>query len=384
VLREMEKMSETIGKNAVNFTRELIRFNTINPPGNEDACARWLGGILEAAGYRIDWNEFAPGRTNLIATLPGNGDKLPLALSGHIDVVPLGAAPWSVDPFAAEVKDGRIYGRGSTDMKSGVAVCVAAAVELAKLKNRASDVVVVISAGEEIGCAGAYYMAEQKLLPQAGALLVAEPTSNYPLLGHKGIMWLEAITSGVTAHGAMPELGDNAVYKAARAVGKLENFDFGATHPAMGAPSLNVGTLHGGMNCNSVPDKAVIGIDIRTIPNQPNADALARVKEVLGPEVEIKVKDDKTSVYTSPEVPWVQQVFDVVEETLGERPEPETVNYFTDAGALTTAMGNVPTIIFGPGEVDMLHKTDEFCLVHRVEEGAAMYLEIGRRWLTEA
>jgi hypothetical protein len=99
---------------------------------------------------------------------------------------------------------------------------------------------------------------------QAGALVVAEPTTNRPLCGHKGALWLKATTRGVTAHGSMPDKGVNAIYAAARAVGRLEAFDFNvARHPVMGAPTLNVGTLHGGLNLNSVPDRAEIGIDIR-------------------------------------------------------------------------------------------------------------------------
>src|SRR6266498_2846770 len=123
------------------------------------------------------------------------------------------------------------------------------------------------AAGEETGSEGAFALARRGMRGQAGALVVAEPTTNRPLCGHKGALWLKATTRGVTAHGSMPEKGVNAIYAAARAVGRLEAFDFNvARHPVMGAPTLNVGTLHGGLNLNSVPDRAEIGIDIRTIP----------------------------------------------------------------------------------------------------------------------
>ena len=116
---------------ATALTRDLIRFRTINPPGEEEACARHLGRLLEDAGFRCDYVMMGAGRANLIARLGGSTDSPPLAFTGHIDVVPLGARAWSMDPFAADTADNRIYGRGASDMKSGVAAFVAAAIEAA-------------------------------------------------------------------------------------------------------------------------------------------------------------------------------------------------------------------------------------------------------------
>ena len=118
-------------------------------------------------------------------------------------------------------------------------------------------VLLVITAGEETGCTGAdALVSERPPLGKVGALVVAEPTGNKPLVGHKGALWLEAETKGVTAHGSMPEKGVNAVYKAARAVAALQEFDFNvARHDVLGGATLNVGTIHGGLNINSVPDR---------------------------------------------------------------------------------------------------------------------------------
>src|SRR6202008_1647807 len=116
--------------------------------------------------------------------------------------------------------------------------------------------VLVFTAGEETGCEGARYLCQlPDILPRCGALLVGEPTSNYPLIGHKGALWLRAAFRGVTAHGSMPEQGDNAVYKAARGTLRLSNHEFDAPrHHHLGGPSLNVGTFSGGSNDNSGPD----------------------------------------------------------------------------------------------------------------------------------
>ena len=211
-----------------------------------------------------------------LPTSAAGQERPPLCFTGHVDVVPLGAAPWKKDPFAGETDAGRLYGRGSSDMKSGVAAFVTAAVRLAPHLERTAGLALVITAGEETGCEGAFHLQRDGVLGRAGALVVAEPTSNYPFVGHKGALWLRAKTRGVTAHGSMPERGDNAVYKAARAVSELAAFRFAnPPHPLMGQATLNVGTIQGGLNINSVPDQAVIGVDIRTVPTLNHHELLA-------------------------------------------------------------------------------------------------------------
>src|SRR6516165_4655085 len=111
-------------KNVVELTRELVRINSMNPPGRERECAYFVGRILQESGLLVTYHEFADGRTSLIARLSGTGSKSPLCFAGHIDTVPLGANPWSKDPFAGEISDGKLYGRGSCDMKAGVAAYV--------------------------------------------------------------------------------------------------------------------------------------------------------------------------------------------------------------------------------------------------------------------
>jgi succinyl-diaminopimelate desuccinylase len=369
------------GTDAAALTQSLLRFETINPPGNEDACARMLGAALEGAGFRIRYHSFGPGRTNLLADIGGQSDRLPLCFTGHIDVVPLGSAPWSKDPFAGETDAGRMYGRGSSDMKAGVAAFVAAAIRMAQHLERTAGLTLVITAGEENGCEGAFHLHRDGVLGRAGAVVVAEPTSNYPFVGHKGAFWLRAVTRGVTAHGSMPDKGDNAVYKAARAVTKLESFRFAnPPHPLMGQATLNVGTFHGGLNINSVPDQAAVGIDIRTVPTVDHRELLAALTAQLGPEVELQTLIDLESVYTDPDEPWMQSVFEVMTPILGARPAARAATYFTDAAALTLAYRNPPTVILGPGEPHMAHQTDEYCVVDRIAQSVGAYEEIIRRW----
>ncbi len=353
---------------AVALTQDLIRFRTINPPGEEEACARHLGRILEGAGFQCDYVQMGPGRANLIARI-GNATN-PLAFTGHIDVVPLGARPWSMDPFAADTANNRIYGRGASDMKSGVASFVAAAVEAAPRLAAGPGLLLIITAGEETGCTGAHHIVAtaRGLLGQAGALVVAEPTSNTPMVGHKGALRLKVTARGVTAHASMPHEGVNAVIKAARAIARLDDFEFNiARHPVMGAPTLNVGWLHGGMNINSVPDQAEAGLDIRTIPAQAHKAIAMQLASYLGPDVEVSLLDEAVPIWTEPGIAWMQDVFAAVKSVTGIAPDIAAAPYFTDASALTPAFGGIPTVILGPGPAAMAHQTDEYCEISAIE-----------------
>jgi len=368
------------GVDPVELTRALVRFETVNPTSPERACAEHLGALLEAGGFAVARHEFAPGRRSLVARA-GSGRRDPLCFAGHIDTVPFGAARWSRDPLGADIDGDRLYGRGASDMKSGVAAFVAAALDVARAAP-GSDLLLVIVAGEETGCEGSAHLARTAgALGTAGAMIVAEPTANYPMVAHKGALWLKARTRGVTAHGSMPERGVNAIYKAARAVARLEAFRFEVAPDALlGRPTLNVGTIAGGLNVNSVPDEAVMGIDIRTIPAQGHAAVRAELAQLLGEEVELTPIVDVEALRSDPDHPWVRQVFALAEPLVGEKPMARAASYFTDASMLAPAFGGIPTVVLGPGELALCHQTDEYCLVSRVEAATALYRELMSRW----
>jgi succinyl-diaminopimelate desuccinylase len=369
-------------QDAIALTRSLLRFDTVNPPGQERDCARHIGAQLEAWGFRADYHEFEDARTSVVARAGGIESKPPLCLTGHIDTVPLGVAAWSRDPFAGESEGDRLYGRGSSDMKAGVAAILLAARNLAKKLPGTPGVVLVLTAAEEGGCIGSRHLAElPQLLGKAGAMIVGEPTSNYPCVGHKGSLKFYARFRGVSAHGSMPELGVNAIYKAVRAVSRLESFDFGQpAHPVMGKPTMNVGTFEGGNTVNSVPDAASFGVDIRTVPGMDHAALRAKLQATLGNEAELEVFSDMNAVWTEPEQDWVQRVFEITGRTLGVKPEPRAQTYNTDAGNLLRVYKGAPTVVLGPGEPQLAHQTDEYCSMERIRQSVAIYEELIRDW----
>jgi succinyl-diaminopimelate desuccinylase len=365
----------------IELTCRLIRFDTVNPPGRELECARYLESVLSQAGFRTQLVPMGDERASLIARRGRSGSRKPIVFTGHIDVVPLGTRPWASDPFGASVSEGRIHGRGSSDMKSGVGAFVAAAVaETARVENQ-TEVVLLITAGEETGCEGATSIVKAGLQGTAGALVVCEPTANVPFVGHKGALWLKAIAQGKTAHGSMPEEGENAVYKAARAVERLSCFDFRCErHPQLGAPTINVGTFHGGLNINSVPDRAEVQIDLRTIPAVDHAELRRRIREQMKEDLQLETLIDLPGIWTSPQDPWVQRVGAIASRITGESARVGTATYFTDASVFVPVMDGVPTLVLGPGEPTLAHQTDEWCSVERVHQATAIYRELITDW----
>jgi succinyl-diaminopimelate desuccinylase len=359
---------------ATDLALELIRLDTINPPGREAAAADVLAARLEAVGLDVARHEHAPGRTSLVARWLGDGDRPALCLTGHLDTVPLGGAPWSVEPFG-ELRDGRLYGRGATDMKAGVAAIVVAAERVAALGRGEAGLELVLCAGEETGCEGARHLTATGALGRCGAVLVAEPTGGVPHVAHKGVLWVRASTEGVSAHGSAPHQGRNAIYPLAEAVLALRGLALDApVDPVLGEPTISVGTISGGTNVNVVPDRAEARIDVRTVPGMTGV--LEQLRAAVGPEVELEPWVDLAPVVTDVADPWVQTVF----ELAGSEPVARGLAYFTDAAALTPAYGGVPTVIWGPGEASQAHQTDEWAEVAKIEACAEAFFDVARGW----
>jgi succinyl-diaminopimelate desuccinylase len=364
----------------VALTRSLLRFDTVNPPGRERDCARYAGAMLQEWGFQVDYHEYADTRTSVVARLGASDRKAPLCLTGHLDIVPLGARPWTKDPFNGEADGDKLFGRGASDMKAGVAAILMACRSFSKKLNNTPGIVVVLTAAEEGGCIGSRQLAQTRLLGKAGAMVVGEPTSNYPLVGHKGSIKFHAAFKGVGAHGSMPELGVNAIYKAAKALGKLEYFDFEVQpHRIMGRPTLNVGTIEGGNTVNAVPDSARIGVDIRTVPGMDHDAVLAKLRDLLG-EAEMDIFSNLPPVWTAPDDDWMQRVFEICRPYLGEAPEARTAPYMTDAANLLKVYAGAPTVVLGPGEAAMAHQTDEYCSMERLRQSVEIYEKIISDW----
>lgn len=371
---------------SLELTRALLRFDTTNPPGREAECARYIANILENAGFSVDCHAFDNDRLNVVATFrTGNESDAPLVLTGHIDTVPLGAEPWSVDPFQGETSQGRLYGRGVSDMKAGVAAMIAAAVQATERSVAfRRGLSLIFTSGEETGCVGALALAEGRpsLLGRASAMIVGEPTGNKIAIAHKGCVAMRARVKGVTAHSSMPEKGVNAIYVAARAISRVAQYQpIGAGDGLVGAPTVNVGTIAGGLNYNSVPDAAEFTIDVRSTSDIDHDLEQSRLSDLVGTGITLERFVDMPAVSTLETDPFVGAVEHALREVNGTVAQLDKIGlpFFSDASVFHPLFG-CPTVILGPGEVDMAHQTDEYCHIEKIGAAASIYEHIIDRW----
>jgi len=362
----------------IELTQRLIAFNTINPPGNEGDLALYIGGILIENGFEVDYPIYAKDRLQLIATKGLSASCPPIIFTGHLDVVPLGATGWTKDPFKSEIEGNKLFGRGSTDMKAGIAAIMVAAIDVFKIESPNGGIKLIFTADEELGCNGALHLCKSGYdLGDASAIVVGEPTGNMPYVGHKGGLYLNAYTAGITAHSSMPELGDNAIYKAARAISKIEKLEFEAQKDELlGYPTINVGRMEGGLNLNSVPDKAAFTIDARTTTTYKNDKVWAHLNELLGDEVVLEKITNLNAISTSEETDFIKMVFDILKVDTTDNHVRKSANFLTDASVFKPYFKDVPTLILGPGEPEMAHQTDEFCYVDKIKRAVSIYSTI--------
>ncbi|RYF39440.1 MAG: M20 family peptidase, partial [Comamonadaceae bacterium] len=281
---------------------------------------------------------------------------------------------------AAEIRDGKLIGRGASDMKAGVAAFVMAAIAQAKRGPPTRGITLVITAGEETGCEGAFHLARIGALGDAELLIVAEPSSNLPIIAHKGSVRLRITANGKTAHSSMPKLGDNAVSKVTDWVKRIEALRFDDhSHPLLGMTTACVTTIWGGQNINSVPDSAGFTVDFRTVPSHGHSDLVAAIRRLCGPEATIDVVTDFPGFATAADHPAISPLLHILADRLGEMPTPTGAPYFTDASALVPGFAHVATVVIGPGEAAECHQTDEFCYVDRIEHAFGIYSELIER-----
>ena len=360
----------------------LVRIDSCVPPGDEIEIARFVHGRLEAAGIGATLDEFEPGRANVLARIEGQGNRPALVFSAHFDTMPPGAQPWKHGPFAATVEDGRLYGRGAADMKSGMAAMIVAAERIAASGDRlGGDLVLAFSAGESSNCLGARRYVETGALAGMGALLVSEPSSLNVLLAEKGALWLRLIAHGRAGHTSGNEGitggGANAVERMTDALVALRSFHFEeGEHPLLGKPSLSVGTIRGGSVVNLTPDRCEAEIDLRILPGMAAEEVEAAIGRHVGPDITVERIDFKPPVETAADHPFAEACL----KAMGEGARPGGASYYSDATILTPAF-DLPMVIIGPGEMGMSGQTDEYCDLGALERAAETFEAIARDWL---
>lgn len=375
----------------VELTRQAVRMPTVNPPGDEAALAEALAETARRDGLKTQLLPHGPMRASLAARVCGSGSRPGLILTGHLDVVGPGTRAWRFDPFEGAVADGRIYGRGTCDMKGALAAMIVAARALRRAgAPLAGDLVLAFTAGEEVDSLGAEALAKAGLLSGADALVVGEPTDLQVYVAEKGNLTLEIATAGHTAHASMPELGVSAIYGMADVLAAIESYRFpDAPHPLLGRPTISVGVIRGGVKSNVVPDDCTIDVDVRTLPGQRHERVVADLEDLLadvrrrrpGLEARVTVSLGREAIETGPDQPIVADVVAAVADIVGRRPIPAGVTYATDASLLVPALG-IPMAICGPGPREMAHQTDEYVPIDALVQAAQIYSLVALRRLS--
>lgn len=374
----------------VEYCREMVRIKSVNPPGDEMAMAEYVANVLKSIGLEVKLLKHSSSRASVLAILRGSGQAPALLYSAHLDTVPLGAEQWIHEPFAAETLDGKIWGRGSADMKGGLAALLVMAKIMANSGlSIKGDLIFAITAGEEVDSLGAKSVASYPDLGPVQAIIVPEPSYNDIYIAEKGALWLEISTYGKTAHGSMPALGKNAVMMMVELIKGLENFFIPfESHAMLGGFSMSINTISGGIKTNVVPDRCVVSIDMRTVPGQDHHDIIARFQGLIKDlgkhdpdfKASIEITNDRPPIETSPKEPVVKMMVDIVADITGEIPIPKGVNYYTDAATLAPAF-KAPMIICGPGHPGLAHQPNEYVEIEKLVQAAKIYTAATHQFL---
>jgi len=366
----------------VALTQQLVRIPGENPPGEEAATAAALAEAAEARGLLVETDDAAPRRPNVVATLPG-GDAPGLLLLGHTDVVPVGSG-WSLDPFSGELRDGRIHGRGSADMKGGLAACLVAmdAVRRAGVVPAGPVLLAAVVDEEDTGIGIRHHLAHTGLPPLAGCI-VAEPTDLQTVVAARGDSYLDYRVHGRAAHSGTPSDGRNAIVGTARIIDDLDRWHAslaGRAHPMAGPATVSPGTIAGGQGTSVVAAECHLTVDRRLLPDERPDEVLTEARSRLdavgldrdGLDVEVSMSMAMPGFATPPDHPWVRSVDASLQAAGGPGLPLSGWTAACDGGFV--AERGVPVVVLGAGSVaTQAHRVNESVAVAELVTAARAY-----------
>ncbi|MFC0624441.1 M20 family metallopeptidase [Kribbella deserti] len=381
------------GDDLIKLTTSLLRAHGENPPGDEgDTVAALAAGCvqlgLDFEAVRVE----EPGRDNLSAVLTG-GDGPGLLLLGHSDVVGVGEG-WTVDPFGAEIRDGRIYGRGAADMKGGLAACVIAmaALRASGVKLSGPVELAVVVDEEETG-KGIQHFINANSGTAYRACVVAEPTDLQTIIGARGDSYLRVKVTGRAAHAGNAAAGVNAIYGATAVIAEIERVHAELArdpHPLLGPAAWSVGQIHGGTGASIVPAECVLMADRRLLPGESPAEVLADLRRRVdalglterGLTVELEMPMEMPAFETAADDPLVVVADQAVTDAGGPGLPPGGWAAACDGGFIARDLG-VPTVVLGPGSLnDQAHRADESVALDELLTAARAYTLLALRLLS--
>jgi succinyl-diaminopimelate desuccinylase len=361
-------MSEIVDANdAIQFLQEMIQIDSSNPPGNEHRVTEWLVKRLKRWDIPVQVMNVEEGRSNLEIRLIGTGRKK-LFYCGHMDTVTIGdLSHWTYPPFSGKIINNRLYGRGASDMKSGLAAMILAVESLYRDGiSLDGDLILLATAGEEVDSCGARNYLDNMGVDEIDAMVIGEPTNERIAIGHKGALWLEITCFGKTAHGSMPDQGINAIDHTIHFIEILKKYEqkWKKEERILGKSSITVTQMHGGIQTNVIPDRCVMHLDIRSVPSQSHQELIDDInkkiedlsKQIPDFRAEIRMLLDRAPIYSSTSSDIIQTALKIkecsAENVYG-------VSYYTD-GSVLNPHSKIPTLIYGPGNDQLAHQPDEW------------------------
>lgn len=343
---------------AIKLLRDLIAIDSVNPSlvaggAGEREIAGAVAAEMRAIGMNVEIEEVAPGRPNVVGVFEGHTPGKTLMFCGHLDTVSVEGMD---APFEPIERDGKLYGRGSGDMKGGVAAMISAARAIVASGGlKAGKLIVAAVVDEEYASIGAEALVKSW---SADAAVVTEPTDLVVAVGHKGFSWVEVTTEGRAAHGSRPKEGRDAILRMGRVLSALEALDRELQalppHPVLGVASLHASLIEGGRELSTYPDRCVLRMERRTVSNEPPGAALHEVEEVLAglrrEDAEFQASSRlifERHQYETPRQHELPQTLESAVNCTGRTTRRAGMTYWTDAAILGQA--GIPSVIFGPG-----------------------------------
>ncbi|MBN1327935.1 MAG: M20 family metallopeptidase [Candidatus Heimdallarchaeota archaeon] len=348
------------------LTKDLVEFDSQNPPGKCDHIAQYLKEIGKDLGFKTQIFEMDNNRHNIVLSY-GEGEK-DIVLSGHLDTVPIGdEKQWKYPPLEVTDIDGKLFGRGTVDMKGGVASLIAVMEVLSRFEVDLNHRLVFVgTADEEVGMNGAFHLKEKGVMNNAECLIITEATDLKVGIAEKGPYWIRVKVKGKAAHGSMPEVGINAIEGSCKCIEQLKNYLPSINHELLGKSTLNVGLIQGGTKINVVPEDCSFDCDYRLVPgvawSEFNLEIINLLKEISSNQkftISHELIHTIPALSTSKDNPLVQSLLKWSQTITMKESAPIGLTYGTDAAALIPPQ-DIPFIIIGGGHPSVLHQANEY------------------------
>jgi len=377
---------------AVALARALIQIDSRNPtlapdsPGEGD-CARTLASVLDDWGFSVQLMESVPGRPNVVARI-GPRDAPALMLNGHLDVV--GVEGMIHNPFSAQIRGDRIYGRGSADMKGGVAAMCAAAAKGAQADS-SRQILVTAVVDEEYESLGMRALLADGI--RADAAIITEPTRLAICPAHRGFVWMDIVVTGRAAHGSRYDIGVDAITHTGLLLAQLERLErtreSGPRHQLLGRGSLHASKIQGGVGMSTYPELCNLAIERRTLPGESAEKALGEIRDAFAsvraehPQFAARVTLNTAQLPSDvpADSPIVKRLRGALERE-GVPVKIEGLSAWTDAAPLNEA--GIPTICFGPGDIALAHAAEEFVPIEEIDVATRVLTRVVREWCEDS